>query len=71
MPDAEQERWFCTIEFEFNVDTKPSQLRYEGDAEVDFVRRAFEEGLRTRLGEAFPGNDGINWTLIGQPKRSG
>lgn len=71
MADTEHERWYCTIEFEFNVNTKPSQIRHEGDAEIDFARRAFEEGLRPRLVEAFPGSGGINWMLFGQPKRSG
>lgn len=61
--EAKPEHWFCKIEFTFNVDTEPSKERYEGDAPVDYARRAFEEGLRVRLSAAFPGSDGINWSL--------
>lgn len=60
---AKPERWFCKIEFTFNVDTEPSKERYEGDAPIDFARRAFEEGLRPRLSNAFSGDDGISWYL--------
>jgi len=64
-----KEIWFCQIEFTFPCTTEPSKVRYPGDADVDFARRAFEEGLRQRLSLAFPGNDGIHWTVVGQPKR--
>lgn len=60
------ERWFALVEFTFDVDTKPSKRRYKGDEDKDFADRAFYEGLRPRLNKAFPGNDGINWTVIGQ-----
>ena len=59
-----KERWFCRIEFSFDVFTEPSQKRYEGDAPIDFARRAFQEGLHQRLNEAFLGNNGINWYLL-------
>lgn len=62
-----KERWFCKVEFTFDVHTEPSKERHEGDAPVDFARRAFEEGLRPRLVVAFPGNDGINWTALSYP----
>lgn len=55
------ERWFCKVEFTFNVESNPSEKRYEGDEQVDFARRAFDEGLLKRLDRAFPGDDGINW----------
>ncbi|GAG16009.1 unnamed protein product [marine sediment metagenome] len=64
-----EERWFCTIEFEFVVDTEPSKPRHESDAEIDFATRAFYEGLRPRLDKAFPGNDGISWIRLSTPKR--
>jgi len=62
------ERWFCQIEFTFNVHTEPSKPRYKGDTPVDFAFRAFYEGLRERLCESFPGNDGINWFLTTYPE---
>ena len=64
MSEKQVERWFCTVEFTFNVDTEPSKARHDGDAPIDFADRAFHEGLHSRLCEAFPGNDGINWSLI-------
>ncbi|MHC4621475.1 MAG: hypothetical protein ACYTEQ_27350 [Planctomycetota bacterium] len=60
---SNKERWFCTVEFTFDVDTEPSKPRHDGDAPIDFSNRAFLEGLRPRLDKAFPGNDGINWML--------
>lgn len=57
------ERWFCEVEFTFDVDTEPSQKRYASDALVDFAQRAFREGLKPRLDKAFSGNDGLNWYL--------
>ena len=60
------ERWFVLVEFTFDVDTEPSKPRYEGDAQVDFASRAFNDGLRPRLNAAFPGSDGFNWTIIPQ-----
>ena len=62
------ERWFCKIEFTFNVESNPSKKRYEGDEQIDFAHRAFEEGLRSRLDEHFPGNDGIHWYLSTYPE---
>ena len=66
MPAKATERWFVLVEFTFDVDTEPSKIRYEGDAQVDFARRAFEEGLRPRLANNFPGNDGIQWMVIAE-----
>ncbi|TET95027.1 MAG: hypothetical protein E3J26_03500 [Candidatus Zixiibacteriota bacterium] len=60
------ERWFTLVEFTFDVDTEPSKQRHEGDAQGDFASRAFWEGLKPRLDKAFPGDDGINWTVIAQ-----
>ena len=65
---AKPERWFCKIEFTFNVDTEPSKERYEFDSPVDYAHRAFREGLRPRLDEAFSGNNGVNWHLSTYPE---
>jgi len=62
--NTKRERWFCRVEFTFDVTTEPSKERYRGDAPVDFAQRAFEEGLRHRLDVAFPGDDGVGWFLL-------
>jgi len=69
METKKKERWFCKVEFTFDVLTEPSKPRFEDDSEEDFAVRAFVEGLRPRLDNAFPGNDGINWHLMETARR--
>lgn len=58
------ERWYCQVEFAFNVDTEPSKPRHKGDSKIDFAQRALNEGFLPQLRDAFPGVNGINWIIV-------